>query len=110
MVLETYSNPRDSQQHLTQEEKYFTSPDKEYSQPYTTGKFTLTSLEELRNKLQTNVYRFSNQISATSEKSETLAAKSLCFRLHFLSGFRVDDISHFLIPKQIKKPDFQICH
>uniref|UniRef100_A0AAR5PV66 SH2 domain-containing adapter protein D n=1 Tax=Dendroctonus ponderosae TaxID=77166 RepID=A0AAR5PV66_DENPD len=36
VVLDTYSNPRDSQQHLTQEEKYFTSPDKEYSQPYTT--------------------------------------------------------------------------
>ncbi|XP_066155499.1 serine-rich adhesin for platelets-like [Euwallacea fornicatus] len=36
VVLDTYSNPRDSQQRLTQEEKYFTSPDKEYSQPYTT--------------------------------------------------------------------------
>lgn len=37
VVLDTYSNPRDSQQKLVQEEKYFTSPDKEYSQPYTTG-------------------------------------------------------------------------
>ncbi|XP_030746263.1 uncharacterized protein LOC115875056 isoform X2 [Sitophilus oryzae] len=39
VVLDTYSTPRDSQQQLTQEEndnKYFTSPDKEYSQPYTT--------------------------------------------------------------------------
>lgn len=41
VVLDTYSTPRDSQQQLAQEEnenKYFTSPDKEYSQPYTTGK------------------------------------------------------------------------
>ncbi|KAL1493202.1 hypothetical protein ABEB36_011302 [Hypothenemus hampei] len=36
VVLDTYSTPRDSQQKLVQEEKYFTSPDKEYSQPYTT--------------------------------------------------------------------------
>ncbi|XP_076261496.1 uncharacterized protein LOC143197160 [Rhynchophorus ferrugineus] len=39
VVLDTYSTPRDSQQQLTQEDndnKYFTSPDKEYSQPYTT--------------------------------------------------------------------------
>ncbi|XP_031336253.1 uncharacterized protein LOC116165730 [Photinus pyralis] len=38
-VLETYSNPRDSRQQLSQEEtdiKCFTSPDREYSQPYTT--------------------------------------------------------------------------
>ncbi|KAJ8938118.1 hypothetical protein NQ318_005917 [Aromia moschata] len=40
-VLDTYSTPRDSRQHLSQEEnepKCFTSPDREYSQPYTTGK------------------------------------------------------------------------
>ncbi|XP_060537281.1 uncharacterized protein LOC132708743 isoform X2 [Cylas formicarius] len=39
VVLDTYSTPRDSQQQLTQEDnetKCFTSPDKEYSQPYTT--------------------------------------------------------------------------
>ncbi|KAF5297164.1 hypothetical protein FQR65_LT10063 [Abscondita terminalis] len=38
-VLETYSNPRDSRQQLSQDEaevKCFTSPDREYSQPYTT--------------------------------------------------------------------------
>ncbi|XP_045481507.1 uncharacterized protein LOC123685721 [Harmonia axyridis] len=37
-ILETYSNPRDSRQQLSQEEdtKYLTSPDREYSQPYTT--------------------------------------------------------------------------
>lgn len=40
-ILETYSNPRDSKQQLAQDEtdiKCFTSPDREYSQPYTTGK------------------------------------------------------------------------
>jgi hypothetical protein len=38
-ILETYSTPRDSRQQLIQEEietKCFTSPDREYSQPYTT--------------------------------------------------------------------------
>ncbi|XP_018577851.1 uncharacterized protein LOC108916131 [Anoplophora glabripennis] len=38
-VLDTYSTPRDSRQHLSQDEnepKCFTSPDREYSQPYTT--------------------------------------------------------------------------
>uniref|UniRef100_A0A6P7GSH5 Uncharacterized protein LOC114340240 n=1 Tax=Diabrotica virgifera virgifera TaxID=50390 RepID=A0A6P7GSH5_DIAVI len=38
-VLDTYSTPRDSK-HLNpdDDQKYLTSPDKEYSQPYTTGK------------------------------------------------------------------------
>ncbi|XP_064215407.1 uncharacterized protein hwt [Tribolium castaneum] len=38
-ILETYSTPRDSRQQLIQEDietKCFTSPDREYSQPYTT--------------------------------------------------------------------------
>lgn len=42
-VLEAYSTPRDSRQQLNQEDnevKCFTSPDREYSQPYTTGTFS----------------------------------------------------------------------
>ncbi|XP_044765213.1 uncharacterized protein LOC123321598 [Coccinella septempunctata] len=48
-ILETYSNPRDSRQQLSQEEdtKCLTSPDREYSQPYTTdGSSEPTSDEE----------------------------------------------------------------
>ncbi|KAJ8969633.1 hypothetical protein NQ317_009648 [Molorchus minor] len=51
-VLDTYSTPRDSRQHLSQEEnelKCFTSPDREYSQPYTTEESSgPTSDEEFR--------------------------------------------------------------
>ncbi|CAG9759799.1 unnamed protein product [Ceutorhynchus assimilis] len=46
VVLDTYSTPRDSQQQLAQEEKYFTSPDKEYSQPYTTEESSNATSDE----------------------------------------------------------------
>ncbi|KAL3289823.1 hypothetical protein HHI36_023214, partial [Cryptolaemus montrouzieri] len=43
-ILETYSTPRDSRQQLSQEDdtKCLTSPDREYSQPYTTGMFIIS--------------------------------------------------------------------
>ncbi|XP_050313545.1 serine-rich adhesin for platelets [Anthonomus grandis grandis] len=47
VVLDIYSTPRDSHQKLAnQEEKYFTSPDKEYSQPYTTDESANPSVDE----------------------------------------------------------------
>jgi hypothetical protein len=42
-IIETYCDPRDSKAYLEPGEeasaKLYTSPDKDYSQPYTTGEF-----------------------------------------------------------------------